>query len=56
MGSATYRGSAGYPKPYLLDFDGKGASIMDERRVFAVALSSAGPFEPVDIKLSVQQL
>jgi hypothetical protein len=43
-----------YPKPFLYDDDNE--RINDRRRVFAKALCSARPFEPVDIMICRQSL
>jgi hypothetical protein len=45
-----------YPKPYLPGFDGKGVSPMDKRRVFAVALGYASPYDMVDIMICRQSI
>jgi hypothetical protein len=45
-----------YPKPYLPGLDGKGASPMDKRRVFGIALGYASPYDLVDIMICRQSL
>jgi hypothetical protein len=45
-----------YPKPYIPGIDGKGASPMDKRRVFAKALGYAAPYDLVDIMIARQSL
>ena len=45
-----------YVKACRPGFDGRGATMMDLRRVFGIATGDAGPFEKVDIKVSRQSL
>lgn len=45
-----------YVKAFRSGIDGNGSTLMDKRRVFAVAELDAGPFEKVDLKVSRQSI
>lgn len=45
-----------FPKPYLPGHNGDGVSLLDKRRVFAVALAYAEPYDNVDLMICRQSL